>query len=97
MEFYKGRLIAYSLGNFAGYRALGYNGVVGITAVIRVTLNRDGSWGGGTLIPTYMVAPGLPRPDPKKQAITMISNLTKQDFPQSGPKIAADGTITAPA
>jgi hypothetical protein len=96
MEFYKGRLIAYSLGNFAGYRALGYTGVVGITAVIRVTLNRDGSWGGGTLIPTYMVAPGLPRPDPKKQAVTLISNLTKQDFPQTGPKIAADGAITAP-
>jgi hypothetical protein len=96
MEFYKGRLIAYSLGNFAGYRALGYNGVVGITAVIRVTLNRDGSWGGGTLIPTHMVAPGLPRPDPKKQAITMITDLTKKDFPQTGPKIAADGTITAP-
>jgi len=96
MEFYKGRLIAYSLGNFAGYRALGYNGVVGITAVIKVTINRDGSWGGGTLIPTYMIAPGLPRPDPKKQAISMISNLTKQDFPQSGAKIAADGVITAP-
>lgn len=96
MEFYKGRLIAYSLGNFAGYRAFEYDGVVGVTAVIRVTLNRDGSWGGGTLIPTYMVAPGLPRPDPKKQAIAMITNLTKQDFPQTGPKIAADGVITQP-
>jgi poly-gamma-glutamate capsule biosynthesis protein CapA/YwtB (metallophosphatase superfamily) len=94
MEFYKGRLIAYSLGNFAGYRALSYNGVVGVTAVIRVSLKRDGSWENGTLIPTYMVAPGLPRPDPKKQAINMISSLTKQDFPQTGSKIAADGAIT---
>jgi hypothetical protein len=97
MEFYQGRLIAYSLGNFAGYRALGYNGVVGITAVIRINLKPDGTWAGGTLIPTHMIAPGLPRPDPNKRAISMISDLTKRDFPQTGPAIAADGTITAPA
>jgi poly-gamma-glutamate capsule biosynthesis protein CapA/YwtB (metallophosphatase superfamily) len=94
MEFYKGRLIAYSLGNFAGYKALGYTGVVGITAVIRVSLKRDGTWESGTLIPTYMAAPGVPRPDPKKQAINLIGSLTKQDFPQTGPKIAPDGAIT---
>src|SRR5205814_9687548 len=36
MEFYQGRLIAYSVGNFAGYHALGYTGVVGITMILRV-------------------------------------------------------------
>ncbi|WP_330186281.1 CapA family protein [Dactylosporangium sp. AC04546] len=97
MEFYKGRLIAYSLGNFAGYRALSYNGVVGVGGVLKVQLAGDGTWKGGSLTATYMVAPGLPRPDPKKQAIPMVSNLTKQDFPTTGPKIAADGTITPPA
>ncbi|MFC4997245.1 CapA family protein [Dactylosporangium cerinum] len=97
MEFYKGRLIAYSLGNFAGYRALSYNGVVGIGGVLKVTLGGDGSYKSGSLTATYMVAPGLPQPDPKKQAIPFVSNLTKQDFPTTGAKIAADGTITAPA
>jgi hypothetical protein len=96
MEFYKGRLIAYSLGNFAGYKALSYNGTVGIGGVLKVTLLGDGTWKGGTLTPTYMVAPGLPKPDPKKQAIPFVSNLTKQDFPSTGAKIAEDGTITAP-
>ncbi|MFB9183024.1 CapA family protein [Dactylosporangium sucinum] len=97
MEFYKGRLIAYSLGNFAGYRALSYNGVVGVGGVLKVQLAGDGTWKSGSLTATYMVAPGLPKPDPKKQAIPMVSNLTKQDFPTTGPKIAADGTITPPA
>jgi uncharacterized membrane protein len=96
MEFYKGRLIAYSLGNFAGYKALGYQGVVGITAVIKVSLKPDGAWAGGTLIATHLVAPGLPRLDPDKGAIKLIGSLTKQDFPQTGPNIGADGTITAP-
>ncbi len=31
-----------------------------------------------------MIAPGLPRLDPKKQAITLISSLTKSDFPDTG-------------
>ncbi|WP_343868946.1 CapA family protein [Dactylosporangium roseum] len=97
MEFYKGRLIAYSLGNFAGYRALSYNGVVGIGGVLKVQLAGDGTWKSGSLTATYMVAPGLPKPDPKKQAIPFVSNLTKQDFPTTGPKIDTDGTITPPA
>jgi hypothetical protein len=97
MEFYKGRLIAYSLGNFAGYKALSYNGVVGIGGVLKVTLGGDGTFKSGSLAATYMVAPGLPKPDPKKQAIPFVANLTKQDFPTTGAKIAADGTITAPA
>jgi hypothetical protein len=97
MEFYQGRLIAYSLGNFAGYRALSYNGIVGVGGVLKVTVAADGTWKSGSLTPTYMVAPGVPRPDPKKQAISLVSGLCKADFPTTGAKIAADGTITAPA
>ncbi|WP_433089788.1 CapA family protein [Dactylosporangium sp. CA-052675] len=97
MEFYKGRLIAYSLGNFAGYKALSYNGTVGIGGVLKVTLLGDGTFKAGKLTATYMVAPGLPKPDPKKQAIPFVSNLTKQDFPKTGAQIAQDGTITQPA
>ncbi|MEU7871207.1 CapA family protein [Dactylosporangium sp. NPDC049140] len=97
MEFYKGRLIAYSLGNFAGYKALSYNGTVGIGGVLKVTLLGDGTWKGGSLTATYMVAPGLPKPDPKKQAIPFVSNLSKQDFPKTGAVIGQDGAITQPA
>ncbi|WP_432994964.1 CapA family protein [Dactylosporangium sp. CA-233914] len=96
MEFYKGRLIAYSLGNFGGYKALSYNGIVGVGGVLKVQLLGDGTWKGGSLTATYMVSPGLPKPDPKKQAIPMVSDLSKQDFPKTGAKIAADGTITPP-
>jgi hypothetical protein len=97
MEFYNGRLIAYSLGNFVGYGgALRFEGILGVTAVIKVSLNPDGTWAGGTLIPTNIVSPGVPKADPNKRAITTISDLTKKDFPTTGPAIAADGTITAP-
>jgi hypothetical protein len=85
------------MGNFAGYKALGYNGVVGIGGVLHVTLGGDGSFKGGKLVSTYMAAPGVPRLDPKNQAISLVGGLCKADFPSTGAKIATDGTITAPA
>jgi poly-gamma-glutamate capsule biosynthesis protein CapA/YwtB (metallophosphatase superfamily) len=97
MEFYKGHLIAYSLGNFAGYHALGYTGTVGITGILKVTLRADGTYVAGTLIPTHMVAPGTPKMDPARQAITLVSGLSKSDFPTTGAKISADGKIVPPS
>jgi hypothetical protein len=94
MEFYKGHLIAYSLGNFAGYHALAYTGVVGVTAILKVTLRKDGTYVAGTVVPTRMVAPGVPRLDPAKQAIAVVSSLSKADFPGTGARLAGDGTVT---
>ena len=64
MEFYKGRLIAYSLGNFCGYKVLSSNGFSGVGGVLKVTLKKDGSWVGGELVPTEMVRGGLPGAGP---------------------------------
>ncbi len=97
MEFYQGKLIDYSMGNFAGYHALDTDGVLGISGVLQVTLGRDGSFKAAKLIPTSMVDPGYPRMDPKKRAIAQVRSLTKADFPKTGPGIADDGTITPPA
>jgi poly-gamma-glutamate capsule biosynthesis protein CapA/YwtB (metallophosphatase superfamily) len=96
MEFYQGKLIAYSLGNFAGYHALGYTGVVGVTGILKVTLRKDGSYAAGTLVPAHMVAPGSPRLDSQKQAIALVSGLCKADFPTTGARLGADGTVTPP-
>jgi hypothetical protein len=94
MEFYKGRLIAYSLGNFAGYRSLGYSGVVGVGGVLKVTLRRDGSYVSGSLVPTRMVAPGLPAPDPGRQAVSLVRSLSDADLPASGARIGDDGSVS---
>jgi poly-gamma-glutamate capsule biosynthesis protein CapA/YwtB (metallophosphatase superfamily) len=97
MEFYKGHLIAYSLGNFAGYHALSINNVTGVSAVLRVSMRRDSSFVGATVVPTSMVAPGVPRLDPHDRAIGMIRSLTRQDFPKTGAQIAPNGALTPPA
>jgi Bacterial capsule synthesis protein PGA_cap len=93
MEFYRGRLIAYSLGNFAGYKALNYSGVPGVGGVLKVTLRKDGSYAGGSLTPTQMVAPGLPAMDPAKRALPLVRGLSEADLPASAARIGDDGSI----
>ncbi|HEU0239333.1 MAG TPA: CapA family protein [Micromonosporaceae bacterium] len=94
MEFYKGHLIAYSLGNFTGYHALSSNGPNGISMILHVTLRRDGSFVSATMVPIEMAAPGVPRLDPSDRAIPLVSQLTAADFPTTGARISASGAIT---
>ena len=44
MEWYHGRLIAYSLGNFLGDGTLGIGGVLGASGILHVTLAANGAW-----------------------------------------------------
>jgi hypothetical protein len=98
MEFYKGRLIAYSLGNFCGYAVLASSGISGVGGVLKVSLNKDGTWASGKLVPTMMVNRGLPAPDPQKRALAMVDGLSKEDFGPAAASISGtDGSISPPA
>lgn len=97
MEFYQGRLIAYSLGNFAGYHALGYTGVVGVGGVLKITIKGDGTFVDGTLSSTVMVAPGVPTVDSSNEAVELVGDLSTSDFPSTGALIDSSGAITQPA
>ncbi len=72
LEWYKGRLIAYSMGNFAGYKVLSSIGALGIGGILKVTLLADGTWAGGSLVPTQMVNGGFPAVDPQRRALTLV-------------------------
>jgi hypothetical protein len=80
MEFYKGRLVAYSLGNFCGYRVLGTGGFLGVGGVLKVTLHKDGTWAGGKLVPTKMINGGIAAPDDDKRALDFVAGLSREDF-----------------
>jgi len=98
MEFYKGRLIAYSLGNFiGGGRTLKPDGILGYGGVLKVQLAKDGTWVGGTFESTRMDSGGIPAPDSARNGAKTVSNLSKTDFPASGVKIDAGGKIVPPA
>jgi uncharacterized membrane protein len=97
MEFYKGRLIAYSLGNFAGGKILSSNGPLGLGGVLKVSLTADGAWAGGQLISTYMDSAGKPTVDPDHRGAAQVQRLGKSDFPSSAATLDAAGRISAPA
>jgi poly-gamma-glutamate capsule biosynthesis protein CapA/YwtB (metallophosphatase superfamily) len=97
LEFYQGRLIAYSLGNFAGGGGmLRADGLLGQGAVLQVSLRADGSFVGGRLISTHMYDAGLPRVDPDQRGLNLVRQLTEADFPDTGARLSEDGEITLP-
>ncbi|MEU7465239.1 CapA family protein [Streptomyces griseofuscus] len=94
MEFYKGRLIAYSLGNFTGYKVLGLGGNLSTSGVLQVELRADGTYVSGHLRPTRIVAPGTP--EPGGEAIDLVSSVSEEDFGPYAARISAEGTIRRP-
>jgi hypothetical protein len=94
MEFYQGRLIAYSMGNFAGYRVLSTAYPMGVGAVLRASLAKDGSWVSGKLVGTEMVGGGLPAPDPRGKALTLVRDLSAADLGATAVKLGGDGALT---
>ena len=94
MEWYRGHLIAYSLGNFAGYKVFAMGGPLSISGILRVTLRGDGGFDSGTLVPTRMVGGGMPALDPAESAHGIVRTLSKEDFGARAVKVSSSGQLT---
>jgi hypothetical protein len=94
MEWYRGRLIAYSLGNFAGYKVFSLGGPLSTSGILRVTLRGDGRFETGRLVATHLVGAGLPAIDAGETAHGVVRTLSRQDFGARGVKISADGILS---
>jgi poly-gamma-glutamate capsule biosynthesis protein CapA/YwtB (metallophosphatase superfamily) len=96
MEFYRGKLIAYSLGNFAGAgHTLNSQGALKYGGILRVTLGSDGSYAGGEFRSTYLNGLGLPTRDTAgEQGRKLVQQLTAADFASTGARIGDDGSIS---
>jgi poly-gamma-glutamate capsule biosynthesis protein CapA/YwtB (metallophosphatase superfamily) len=94
MEFYKDRLIVYSMGNFATYGSFNLKGPQGLGMVMEVELDAQGRFSAGRILPTRQEGKGIPVPDPSGEVISLVRRLTAEDFPETGAQIAADGTVT---
>jgi poly-gamma-glutamate capsule biosynthesis protein CapA/YwtB (metallophosphatase superfamily) len=94
LELHRGRLIAYSLGNFATYGRFALGSPLNVGAVLEVELAKDGTFVRGRLLPTVQEGKGVPRRDPEARAVTLAAALTAADFPETGVKIAPDGALT---
>ena len=91
MQFYQGHLIAYSLGNFAGYHNFSVDGDLTMSAVLRVRLSSSGRFEQGRLYPVQLTGAG--RPVPGGGAISFVAGLSSADFGASAAHIQPSGVI----
>ena len=92
MEFRNGRLIAYSLGNFLGYKVFNTAGYAGQSGVLQVTLGPDGRFRSGRLAPVRLSGTGVPSRG--GTSVRDVATLSRQDFGRSSARLSANGTIT---
>jgi hypothetical protein len=79
IERYRGRLIAYSLGNFVGYHTLGGGGVLSLSGILRVTVDSAGRLLRGRWISVRLDG-GLPHQDRQDTSAHLVASLSRSDF-----------------
>ena len=94
MQFYKGHLIAYSLGNFAGYSDFATDGDLDISVILHVTLSAAGRFESARIYPIEFTGSG--RPVPGGSGIAFVAGLGSADFGSSAARILPSGVIDRP-
>ena len=94
MQFYRGHLIAYSLGNFAGYEDFSTSGVLDLSAILHVTLSPAGRFERARLYPVQFRGTGQPAPG--GGAIGYIARLSAEDFGRTAARVLPSGAVEAP-
>jgi hypothetical protein len=94
VEVYRGRFIAYSLGNFWTYGRFNLRELAGVAPVVDLELARDGRLLKARIHSARQHGGGVPMIDDTGAAARAIAELTALDFPESNLRIAADGEIT---
>jgi poly-gamma-glutamate capsule biosynthesis protein CapA/YwtB (metallophosphatase superfamily) len=95
IEFYKGHMIAYSLGNYLGYRGFGLGGNLSTSAVLQTTITAAGRFVTGRLRPMTLDGNGVPSPG--GYGVSLVRTLSQQDFGRAGAHISTAGVISPPA
>lgn len=93
IDIYKGRFIAYSLGNFATYGRFCLKGACGKAPIVNVMVNKRGEFLTGKIYSTKQIGKGGPIIDTEQTALNEIINLTKTDIPECTLRIMNNGLI----
>ncbi len=93
LEWYRGHLIDYSLGDFVNYYDFATVGTLRYSAVLRVTLRANGDFVAGHFTSFTLTPSGLPQFDPTGAAATFVNQLSRDDFGSAAALIGANGVI----
>jgi hypothetical protein len=94
MEVYKGKLIAYSLGNFLTYGLFNLKGNNSLSVILKARIDvTTGSFLDGRLVPVRLLNGGIPQIDLAGDAIRLIKDLTATDIKPRSIVIEDNGVI----
>lgn len=82
IDVYKGRFIAYSMGNFCTYEKFNIKGISGMAPIFELHISSNGEFMDGKVIPTRQFDRGGPVIDEHNSVIEEIIRLTKEDIPE---------------
>jgi hypothetical protein len=95
-QWYHRKLIAYSLGNLAGWHTFGMGGTLSQSGILAVTIRGDGSIATGRWTSLLLEDPGVPVIDARRQSLTLVQHLSREDFGAAAARFSADGALTVP-
>ena len=96
LELWNGRLIAYSLGNFATYRGFNLAGPQALTGVLQIEFTPEGTMTRARLLPMRQLPLEGPVIDPDAAAARLVRTLSDDDFSASAARIGDDGVVGGP-
>nr|WP_281721760.1 CapA family protein [Nitrosomonas nitrosa] len=96
VEVYKGKFIAYSLGNFWTYGRFNLRPPANLAPIADIEVDKRGRIVSAKIHSAIQDMPGVPRMDRVQSALKMIARLTAEDFPDAGIRFMPDGRISAP-
>ncbi|HEX6762186.1 MAG TPA: CapA family protein [Gaiellaceae bacterium] len=96
VQWYHRRLIAYSLGNLAGWHTFGLGGTLSESAIITVSLRGDGTIRRGKWTPLLLQDPGVPVIDSGGRSLALVQQLSRADFGSSAARFTAAGALLVP-
>ncbi|MGK2939450.1 MAG: CapA family protein [Solirubrobacteraceae bacterium] len=93
LEVYRGRLIAYSLGNLAGWKNFSLRGNAAVSGLLTVRIGRTGRFLRGRLLPLRLQEPGIPVRDPSGSARALVARVSRADFGKRAPTMSPAGRL----
>ncbi|HET6818131.1 MAG TPA: CapA family protein [Mycobacteriales bacterium] len=94
MEFYRHRLIAYSLGDFVNFHNFSTSGVLAHSGVLRVTLSKTGTFRSARLVSVTLDSGG--RGAVGGGSVSFVRTLSDEDFGSTAAKFTSSGVISQP-
>jgi hypothetical protein len=94
MQFYRHRLIAYSLGDLVNFHNFNTSGVLSHSAVLRVTISKAGGFRTARLVSVSLDSGG--RASVGGGSVSFVRTLSNEDFGATAAKLSSSGVVSQP-